>query len=604
MQIEKTENPNITNRAINGQEIQKTISKTSENLSDSFEKNSVGQILKGEDNPDNKTKSLRLVPALLIADNLLDASFSGQGNKSLLKKIANIGDVISQKLKLDSVLSEKSSLRVKNFLKNNRFLKYFTSEYSAVPKSPLARTSKMSEKYISDLTSVLSRAAQSERFAEISSAISKETEATLKDIADSKTISAEKLIKAADELISNGIDKLNNGGLLFKSQSLSGSKNKLMASISKIGKTSVGNVAAKGFLKAKDVITYGGGLLSLYFMAGAIVNAVNAAKEAPKGEKKSTFMHVLSEQYLGFILLQPSVSSVYKLAGNKYRGMSVEGREALKNLVKSTNANESLTKAGLKIAKLQRKLLLKGVDKDKVEQLAGNTLKDAKKLYKGLKKQGTKLKLWEKPLKFAGNILSAGLDKLKRPKVLNILGKKIRVPKPTLTGFAGGFARFALIMFVIQPLIQKPITKLVHKIFGKPKTYLAKQEAKNKSDKKSESNAVNNSNPNSNTNLLTSWVDKINTDDVPSAEVNNQQNANNVNINNKMPVDTSNTDAQPLPSLNLVNNDKNNDNNDNDRYIPTVEAPLEQDVSKEVNLKVQNILKNTDKIYKDAKKLI
>ncbi len=224
-------------------------------------------------------------------------------------------------------------------------------------------------------------------------------------------------------------------------------------------------------------------------------------------------MHVLSEQYVGLILFQPSMNLMYKLGGNKYRGMTVDARETLKNLIKTTNNNESITKEGLKIAKLQRDLLIKGVDRSKVMALTKNTYSEAKAIAKTLKGKGAKLKLWERPLKFAGKILSIGLDKIQKlhsvklPFKLPLIGNKIKLPQISLSGFAGGAMRFAIIMFILQPLLQKPLTKLTHKIFGEPKTYLNKQKEKEE-NKQPEIIAENPTSNKQETNLLKIWTAK------------------------------------------------------------------------------------------------
>lgn len=302
-----------------------------------------------------------------------------------------------------------------------------------------------------------------------------------------KTVTPEQIINAVDDLAKNGV-RIDNGKFSII-------RNKAAAANSQIGKTTLGKLFSKGIVKTKDVVTYGGDLLSLFFLASAIKNTVKATKEAPKGEKKATFAHVLSEQYIGMILFQPSMSILYKFGGNKYRGMTQEGRAALANLIKNTNASETITKEGIKIAKLQQKLLLKGVDKDRVAQLAGKGLQEAKNLAKSMKNEGAKIKLWERPLRFLGRLVSTGLDTIKSKPIkrvkLPFIKTKIKLPRPTFKGFVGGAMRFGLILMVIQPFIQKPLTKLVHKIFGEPKTYLEKQNASSQKNPQNSSNVEN-----------------------------------------------------------------------------------------------------------------
>ena len=598
-----TEQYKVSNSGLNQAEIKNTLNKSSQTVSDNFESNSVGKVLMGGEDSSSKQKAMLLVPPLMIADGIIDNLMGGGKGKGILQKAADAGDAISHKLHLDKILSKENGSKISNFIKNNRFLKYFTSDYKAVPRTSLAKGSKMAEKYTSELLGHFGTIASNPEFAELAGTLSEGTVKTLQatTTAAKSGLSASQLIEAADELISKGIDKVQADGLIKKQASLSTIRNKLAAASSKMGTTSLGRVLSKGLIGTKEKFTYGGGLLGLFFTASALVNAFKAAKEAPKGEKKSTFMHVLSEQYLGIILFQPSISMMYKIGGNKYRGMTVEGREALKNLVASTNANEALTKEGLKIAKMQRDLLIKGVDKDKVAELAGKTLKEAKTMAKGLKKEGAKLKLWERPLKFIGKLLDTGLDKMQKPTFINLkkklpfVGNKIKVPKPTLKGFAGGLARFAIIMFVLQPLLQKPITKLTHKIFGKPTTYLAKQEAKN-GEKKDKNVSNGNTNPenktDSETNLLKKWTQLPQEAQQPivpaaAASIADSQNKE----EQQVPGET------PSAALNLFKKKP-------ERYIPQIEPPVEEDNSKEIDQRVKNILKNTDTVLKNSKKYL
>jgi hypothetical protein len=593
----------VSNSGLNQAEIKNTLDKSSQTVSDNFESNSIGKVLMGGEDSNSRTKAFLLVPPLMVADGIVDNLMGGKGG--ILKHASNLGDKISHTLHLDKIISKENGSKISEFIKNNRFLKYFTSDYKAVPRTSFAKGSKMIDKFRSEMIEQLGAIASNPEFSEITSTLSEETAQTLTAAAESAKssgLSAEKVLKAADELISKGVDKIQTGKLTKKQINLSSLRNKLATSASKMGKTSLGRGFAKALLGAKEKFTYGGGLISLFFTASALVNAYNAAKDAPKGEKKSTFMHVLSEQYLGFLLFQPSISMMYKIGGNKYRGMTVEGREALKNLVASTNANEALTKEGLKIAKMQRNLLIKGVDKDKVAELAGKTLKEAKTMAKGLKKEGAKLKFWERPLKFIGKLLDTGLDKMQKPTFINlkkklpIIGDKIKVPKPTLKGFAGGLARFAIIMFVLQPLLQKPLTKLAHKIFGTPTTYLAKQEAKNgakKNDKTANGN-TNNEVPNSSeTNLLKKWTQLPEEAQQPISPVAAASIADNQNTQNN----TQPSQETPSAALNLFKKKP-------ERYIPQIEPPVEEDNSKEIDQRVKNILKNTDVVLKNSKKYL
>ena len=698
---------------IKQENVQEKLEKSKQVVSDNFESNSAIKTLSGAASESGSMRnSMSLVPLLYILDKLVDKGMGGEIEKSSLGKAAKLGDKLSDFLHLNNIFSEEKVSRFSKFLRSNRFTKYFTKDYKAVPKSSLAKSQSIAEKYLRELTDQvqkfipdftsmkynpevmkqlegvvspktldfikglgplnqrltgdyltsvsktlaeltgvaekhlgalgvqdkemidvlknniskflsgaddISEQALSEQIAALFSRfgdkahtnllrsnsvnLSKETLGVLSSVSK-KTFSNDQILSAVDDFASKGIE-------LTGANKLSIARNKLKAADSKVGNTLLGKIFSKGLLKTKDTVTYGGGLISMFFMASAIYNSVKAAKEAPKGEKKATFMHVLSEQYLGMILFQPSISLMYKLGGNKYRGMTVEARDALKTLIKNTNADENITKEALKVAKLQRDLLIRGVDKDKVADLAGKGLKQAKTMAKSLKKEGAKLKFWERPLKFMGTILSTGLDKMQKPKYVKLpkLGIK-KLPQPTLKGFLGGLGRFAIIMFVIQPIIQKPLTKLFHKIFGEPKTYLAKQKAEDKSKtvQQSPSNQNNQVNP-FETNLIKKWTQPVSKEEagpIQNMEINNSHSSGIAATSIDQGIAS---DSQPLKpqkdsqvaALNIFNKDKKEDDS---RYIPSIEPIVIVDNSKEIQEKVNAILKSTDKVVEKTKQYL
>ncbi len=685
------------NTGINKPDIQNRIAASKQAVSESVENNSVGQIVSGTSNPKNFAETVKFLVPIMIADKYVNSKMGGAESKSLLGKAAKVGDVISDTLHLNKIESKISIKKITDFIKNNRFTKYFTNEYKAVPKSPLAASRNVTGDLYKELYENLTNLKYNSKFAEMlekqGGKISKPvldffasvgplkspitpnylysvtkslteiypqlTNETDKLLAQSlgqhitaymqggaknsaKSLSetiasvlsvlaennkdkvfSEDTLKVFSSVAKNGAEtaKLSNSAILNIADEvvdqgftgISTLRNKVKASDLKLGKSTLGKIFAKGTLKTKDIITYGGGLLSLFFAAQAFSSAYKETKEAPKGEKLATFMHVLSEQYLGFLLFQPSINIMYKLCGNKYRGMTVAGREALKDLVKNTNANAALTKEGLKIAKMQRDLLIKGVDKDKVAQLAGKSLKEAKNMVKSLRKEGAKLKLWERPLKFAGKVLSAGLDKMQIPKFFH--SKKI--PHPTLKGFAGGLGRFVIITMLIQPIIQKPVTKLFHKIFGEPKTYLAKRNDSEKTKKQppvntETANVANNASSDNSakkeTNLLKLWT-QAPVVAQPNIQAENaapaQQSITSDNIapaattlaQNQEPAENqTNKQEQEIPALNLFNHKK-------DGYIPSIKVSYD-DVNAADEQRADEIIKQTDGIIKAAKKAL
>ena len=679
---------------INKENVQNTIAKSSQVVSDSFESNSAVKTISSTADDGGFSQAAPLVPLLYVVDKFLDGRMAGDVESNILGKAGKLGDKISNALHLEHFISEDKINALKNKLATNRFTKYFTDSFKANPISSMAKPSSLAQTMGSKLDEqaqkVLSAFTEIKYTPEITSqlrslgTISPTTMQLIDDVGpltkrltpdflssvtsvidelagiatkDSKTVSAikeniTKFLSNADDItelglseqlssffskfadgkyagktislsdnatrvvssvskkqfstsqILDAVDDLVSNGIPAGSKDLSIARNKMAAASSKIGSTTLGKIFSKGVVKTKDVATYGGGLISLFFMASSIMNAVKATKEAPKDEKKATFMHVLSEQYLGMILFQPSINLVYKAAGNKYRGMTEGGRKALADLIAKTNVDETLSKEGLKVAKLQRKLLLKGVDETKVSDLAGKGLKEAKQIAKSLSKDGAKLKFWEKPLKAAGSILGLGLDKMKTPKFLNIAGKKIKIPQPTLKGFVGGLGRLLLIMMVVQPFIQKPITKLCHKIFGEPKAYLAKQNASNADENKpAEENSTQvhvqtsphqvtqstfDPSMSADTNLIKKWMKQPAEQQITGA------------------TSIQNSDSQPIKpqqsqeeiaALNIFDKHKKQE-----RYIPSIEPYIPADNSKELNARVDEILRRTDKVMSKVKK--
>ena len=680
----------VSNAGIKQEEMQATLAKSKQAVSDNFESTTAGKAVTGTtSDPKVMQNTMLILPGLALLDKAVEKGISGKGGEGILGSIAKFGDKISNAFHLDKIISHENSGNFTKWIKQNPFTKYFTQDYQAIPKSSMAKTRSMSQEFFSQMPSEISSLvttlnadeAVAEAIRSNAITLSPESKKIFTQIADGADdvlgkLPKEKVMSFADELVTSGLDITGK---------VAGLRNKVNAADLnlKSGKTLFGKLFAKGSLKAKNILTFGGGLISLAFTANAIAQTVKETKEAPKGEKLSTFMHVLSEQYLGMILFQPSISMLYKAGGNKYRGMTPEGRKALAELVTKANTSvdaikisqlqqkllqkgadvaavKSMTgkslaeakkiatalngggllakafrfikspvatisklfapkgeisaqakdaiqeiaeqaaknlptiKEGAKVANLQKELLLKGVDKSKVAELTGKGIKEAKQLAKGLGKEGAKLKFWEKPLKFLGKLLDTGLDTIKSPTQTGKIGNKIK-------GFAGGFARFALIMFVIQPFIQKPITKLINKIFGEPKAYLAKQKAASgetpeqqvQQPQVASSAPTARTNTNS-TNLLEQWgasLPKTNTT-ISAVPIDQQSTVPNqtVSITNNI------TPQQEIPALNIFKKKE-------ERYIPSINVQYEEN-NKEIDAYVEQILKSTDSVMKEAKKLL
>ena len=415
--------------------------------------------------PDILVKTAALMPPLLIADKFVNSKIGGKEENSLLKKIANLGDKIYRSL-------GETGGKIGDIINNNRFVKYFTDDYSAIPRSSLAKGVVMPEVHIAN--ELLTKIAElkevpecAKYFEDGADALSPRTRNYLKNVnpKDAKTLAeaakeTDNLLKAADELIAKGIIKIDNNGIIPGSTDLSVLRNKLKAADSKMGETALGSAFAKGANEAKSHLTFGGGILGFAFVSFSLNHAFKEASEAPDGEKLSTFMHIISEEFIGFLILQASISPFYKICGNKYRGMTKEARKELENIIQKANTNENITKEEIKVAKLQRDLLIKGCNKDEVLKLGNKSFKEAENIAKQLK-GNLDIKFWERPLKWFGRFLSMGLDEIQKPKYwkMPIFGK-VKRPQPTFKGTVGGLGRLAIILAVIQPVLQKPVMAL------------------------------------------------------------------------------------------------------------------------------------------------
>ena len=236
---------------------------------------------------------------LYFADKFVNKKFEGTLENSLLGKFANVGDRISEKLHLNNIVSEQNSQKISDAISQNRFTKYFTDNFKAVPKCPFAKGESLTEKFVNAAANNLKNLNKEKapegikKFFNSSNGYFKQEtldfiqngKGSFKDVADD-------LISGIDKILAEDAAKSGKDSLLQGKSSLSGINNKLKTVTNKAGKTALGNKFAKGLIKSKDTLTMGGGIFGIGFAANALVNAVKAAKEAPEGEKTSTFMHV------------------------------------------------------------------------------------------------------------------------------------------------------------------------------------------------------------------------------------------------------------------------------------------------------------------------
>ena len=141
-----------TPQILNNDNVQEKLEKSKQVVTDNFESNSAVKTLSGAAGESGSMRnSMTLVPLLYILDKIADNRMGGSIEKSSLGKAASMGDKLSDLLHLGNIFSEEKVGRFSKFLKENRFTKYFTNEYKAVPKSALAKSQSLAEKYLREL---------------------------------------------------------------------------------------------------------------------------------------------------------------------------------------------------------------------------------------------------------------------------------------------------------------------------------------------------------------------------------------------------------------------------------------------------------------------
>jgi hypothetical protein len=290
-----------------------------------------------------------------------------------------------------------------------------------------------------------------------------------------------------------------------KTVNLNASLNKYKGLSGEGAQTMLSKAVQKGTLITGEGLTgsvVGGSfgiLLSAVFLASTLKKAV----EAPKGEKLSTFMEEFWGSYFGFLVTMPLAEKIlYKSLGArnigtdkmiadalaKHKDFKQEGKiltanrnvsikEGIEALVKKVKDDKQLDK--LTTQELLDKKLTK-LTKDEIKAIR----EEVKALVKLSNKETT---LLQKPLKALGKLFGTGLgaetstELLRKSSTLKEFGYKALHE-------VGGLGRFAIILFVLAPVLTKPFTWASHAIFGTPTaTKKAEEEAKaNKNKPKQE----------------------------------------------------------------------------------------------------------------------
>ena len=199
-----------------------------------------------------------------------------------------------------------------------------------------------------------------------------------------------------------------------------------------------------------------------------------------------------------------------------------------------------------------------------------------------------------KPLNLVGKVLSTGLD---MPEAKTFLGKAFNGVK----GFGGGIGRFALMMMVLFPVVDKISRFVSHTIFGKPTTLLAKEKAEAEKDNepaKTDTDELSKALA-ANKGMLT----------VAAKTQTNMQNNTNTGINpmiaERLKLRALTADSKPGSSQLPENNKeqeiaaKNSDNNGQPEYIP---SDTRKDPSKNIDAetKLNAALAESDRKIKAA----
>lgn len=232
--------------------------------------------------------------------------------------------------------------------------------------------------------------------------------------------------------------------------------------------TAIGKTLPKQTLRIIEGLTNastGGGLIGALMGSYIIADSIIKSIKAPKGEKGKTFSENMLYN-LGFYLTMPFALRIMHGAGGlQYIGMSKEKVEEYRNKLEIHNekakAETFANKEEWKSSKTALKDALKGDTKIlKTDSAGTRVLKFAKNII-------------YKPLKWAGRVITVGLESIKpytsknasgMEKASQLFGKF----KFKLKDIAGYPMRLGLFLFVIAPPLAKLFAKGSHLVFGKP----------------------------------------------------------------------------------------------------------------------------------------
>lgn len=221
---------------------------------------------------------------------------------------------------------------------------------------------------------------------------------------------------------------------------------------------SLGKKLSGSTFRALEALSNGmaGGKLAVALQAFFLAQSLKEGLDAPKGDRFKTFAESMASFMAMMLTMGLQLRVFNKAAGLKNIGMSPENYKKYHETIEKLNA---AGKAGDEAAYKTLKAELKNIKSGKV-------------------------KFWQKPFKWVGNLLSWGrIKETVRPlKSTNPLKNAIK-----MTGYgakigAGYVGRFAFIATVVMSLFTDTAVKISHKIFGRPQKSILDKEEEPKTD--------------------------------------------------------------------------------------------------------------------------
>ncbi len=215
---------------------------------------------------------------------------------------------------------------------------------------------------------------------------------------------------------------------------------------------SLGKKLSGGTFRALEALSNGmaGGKMAVALQAFFLAQSLKEGLDAPKGDRFKTFAESMASFMAMMLTMGLQLRVFNKAAGLKFIGMSPENYKKYHETIEKIN---TAAKAGDKAAYDSLKAELKNI-------------------------KGGKVKFWQKPFKWIGNILSWGrIKETVRPlKTGNVFKNALK-----MTGYGAKIGtsyvgRFALIAFGVMSLFTDTAVKISHKIFGRPQKSILDKE--------------------------------------------------------------------------------------------------------------------------------